>query len=472
MSEKIQEHWKSEIIQFFEQNISESRLFKARKFIDDKNKEIDKEKNEKKLKRLTASKEKKLQELVGYRQQAVHGEIYDWIASKVGNKKISAGKRILKSTHVLKFSHSSSVGAGVNIEKDFPMKPVNNQFLTTDHLAEITHDLAHNNGNLITISRFLFLQYDGKMIYDFILDNDFSFLEPFSLNKGELESWKVSISNLIEEREIDTALLTKQIYFPLGLNETKNYHLLVPLFSSSLCQEIYSETYEINFDERHKNIRKQEKDSFFHDSASIQFLNLAIQNFGGDYPRNVSMLNANRSGRSFLFNAQPPVWQNQLEPPARYASMFNVPALNYACTDDIASLREMLMNTLDVYKKPEIMKGLQNWVKSIADEVLTYVSQIQYLEAGWSKDSNLSKHAISHCYLLDVYRNDDDFQLSRKRNEWQAIVSDNFARWLNQKIAGKDKRFTPQPEHRKIWKSVFADKLRIYMETIAIEVGE
>lgn len=462
--------WENEIIMFFEKNISGSMLFKAKKFIEDKDKSIEKEKDDQKLKKLITSKENKLQELNQLRKEAPHGEIHDWIEAKMVKRRLVVGKRSLKSTHVLKFSHSSSVGAGIDIEKDISCKISKKGVLTTENLPDIIHDIAHSNGNLITISRFLSLTQKRKMIYDFILEDDFSFLEPFSLSEDELTRWKESISNLIEEKQINTGLLTKQCYFPLNKNKYQNYHLLIPLFSSSMCQKIYSEVRETRFNE--PNNIAIGKDPLYRDGVFIDFPSLAIQHFGGDYPRNISMLNANRSGQNYLFNTQPPVWQTQLTPPVHYGSMFDVPELSYACTDDIASLQKMLINSLDVYKRPEVMKGLENWCKSVANEVLTYVSQIQHIESGWSKGSRLSKQAISHCYLLDLYRDDEAFLSGRKNSDWQKTVSGHFARWLNQKLAGKDKQFTPQAEHRKIWQRIFADKLRDYMDIVLIEEGK
>lgn len=50
------------------------------------------------------------------------------------------------------------------------------------------------------------------------------------------------------------------------------------------------------------------------------------------------------------------------------------------------------------------------------------------------------------------------------------MVCNDFARWLNRKLVGKEKVFTPQAEHTRMWKQLFAEVLREESEAIEIEV--
>lgn len=364
------------------------------------------------------------------------------------------------ATHVAKLTHSkistSSIFDSIEIKRK--------DMLTTSALSEIIVDGAVKGNQYAPIYQFLALENQGVTLAKVLAGEEGkSILGLFTKDEEKASKLQQQFRTVTQAPEPSTHALAKQIYFPTD-NEG-SYHLLTNMISSSLAHKIYSNI----FNNEEKNIRGNYFDKKYNDNPFLDYSQKASLSVTASNNSNASQLNGKRGGKLYLFNAQPPVWQTQLKPPVHYGSMFSIPALNYACTDDISSLRKMLINSLDVYKRPEVMKGLENWCKSVANEVLTYVSQIQHIESGWSKGSRLSKQAISHCYLLDLYRDDEVFLAGRKNSNWQETVSEHFAHWLNQKLAGKDKQFTPQPEHRKIWQRIFADKLRDYMDTVLIE---
>jgi|GEM_PF-5801298 len=232
--------WEEVIVDFFENNMSNSEMYKARIYIEKKDNEIITEKDENKRKKLIEKRGEKVSELIKLRKNAPSGEIREWI-DRTSEKNIAKGKRIVKATHVLRFTHSSSSSDGhlaIDKSDDF--------LLTTASLKrDYIYDLAHNNGNLISVSRFLSQALSGLQIFDSIIKQDYRFLDSFYENEEQLKKWEIGLSNLIEERDIKTADKAKQIYFPITdkilINNSKEaYHILIPLFSSSLAEEIYS----------------------------------------------------------------------------------------------------------------------------------------------------------------------------------------------------------------------------------------
>jgi len=75
-------------------------------------------------------------------------------------------------------------------------------------------------------------------------------------------------------------------------------------------------------------------------------------------------------------------------------------------------------------------------------------------------------------YFLDPYRVDEAFQAKRQSIDWQAIIREDFARWLNRQLRGKDKQFTAKSEHTRLWKKLLEQPLREYMEPIEQEVKQ
>lgn len=478
MSEEVRGFgsWEEVIIDFFEQKIAQSKLYKARKFIEDKEKAIKAEKEKKKLARLIKAKEEKQSELNELRVESPSTEIREWIDS-TRLKKIAVGKRIIKATHVLRFSHSSSLSDGLLLKDKS-----NDTTLTTASLKkEFTYDLAHNNGALITISRFLALQFSEKLIIDLILEGNYNFLKAFAKNQEQLGEWASGFEDLVEEREIKTTDTAKQLYFPLIQSDKKlsidkvKYHLITPLFSSSLAEEFSTMINHLKFSKEQENIRKQMKGANdnipkYHSKAYIDTPSLGIQKFGGAQPQNVSMLNKNRSGKGYLFPTQPPTWQSQLKAPIDKKSLFDYFG-NSHITEDINYLREFLLRFENIdlsIKDPKRYKHLERWVNSIIDEVLFYTSTIQNMPPDWTATKEI-KLKIEHQYFLDPYRDDKGFQTKRESTDWQSIVCNDFARWLNNKLVGKDKQFTPQAKHTRLWKKLFESALREDTENVKIE---
>jgi len=474
------ETWEGVIVDFFERKIAESNLFKARTFINEREKKIASEKNEKKCKKLIEARDEKNKYLLKARIDSPSGEIRQWL-NVTSDKKINEGKRIVKASHVLKFSHSSSESEGLILDEKS-----NDLLLTTSGFKkDIIFDIAHNNGALITVSRFLALNLSGKMIIDMVLDGDFFFLEGFYKNKEQLECWKQGFSNLVERREIKTTDKARQIYFPLEMNSYElnkfNYHIITPLFSSSMAEEIYSRIKETKFGGVHKDISKQRYENKYHIKDFVICPNLAVQKFGGAQPQNISMLNKSRTfntdpkktwGVTYLLSTQPPIWENQSKPPVYKKSLFDESFFYQNMKEDINYLRDFLLrfDRIDLsIKNPERRKWIDRWLANIIDEFLFFVGNIQNLSAGWTEAEDI-KLKPAHQYLLDPYRKDTEFQSARKGTDWQAVICDDFAHWVNRRLIGKDKQFTPQSEHRRMWNLLLEQPLREHSEMLDAEL--
>lgn len=483
-TEKELATWEEVIIDFFENRVSESKLYKAREYIQKKEIELDKEKDSKKIAKITEARDKKHQELVSLRNEK--DGIPKWL-DKISNKTLRDGKRIIKATHVLKFSHSSAPPEGLILEEKNSKR-----LLTTGVFKKpLTHDIAHSNGNLVTISRFFALSLNHKCIIDLVLENNFSFLNAFSKKSEPSEEWKKGLSELVEEREIKTGDKTKQFYFPTIKNpqvDKDDYDLLIPLFSSSLCEEVYTWINNIKYGneqiEARKRIKENGASSRYFSKPIISLSGTGVQKFGGAQPQNVSMLNKSRSwkadkkdknsyGITYLFNSAAPAWHSQIKPPIYNKSLFS-DLHNASIKVEVDYLRDFLIRfkQLDIsIKDPKRKRHLDRWVNNIVDEFLFYVGTIQNLPSGWAKNDEI-KLKKPHQYLLDPYCLDDEFQSSRQNNDWQTIICTDFAQWLNYRLRGKDKQFTPQAEHTRLWKKMLEQPLREYMESIEQTIKE
>lgn len=475
------DNWSNLIIDFFEKKVRESKLFKAREYIEKKEIEIKFQKDEKKLGSLKDQISKKETELSELRKQASKNEIRSWL-DKISQRKIKKGIRITKATHVLRFTHSSSNPDGILITKKS-----DDLLLTTSTLRKnIQHDLAHNNGNLITVSRFLSLQLYEMPIIDCILNTDFSFLEPFYKNKEQLKKWESGFLNLVESREMNNAHMAKQIYFPLIGNKSSiqdiehKYHLIVPLFSSTLADSIYSTITNNKHERIEITKRRNFKDSNgrkspqYYPKVYVDYPGLAVQKYGGDNPQNVSMSNVNRKfilnkksfGGAYLFSSNPPSWETQLKPPVATKSFFYGMYGRQIINENIDYLRDFLLRFERIglsIRAPSKKEWIDSWAINIIEDVIAYAATIRNLPPGWTKTENV-KLKKEHQYFLDPYRDNEIFQAERRSPGWQSVICSDFAVWLNGRLKGKEKKFTPQAEHTRMWKNLMEKELREFTQ--------
>jgi len=465
IEERNVNNWRDVIVLFFQTKMNTSALAKASKYIEEKVVDLKNESNNKKRDRLSASIEKKKLELEALKNNP--DEITDWL-DKNTQTKISVGSRIIKSTHPLKFSHSSAPNDGVLVDVEDGSSLLNTASIPNSFKA---FDMAHNNGALISISRFLALSYEGETIYDSILKSEFQFLDEFYKNREQLEEWKSGLTKLVEKRNIKSASFAKQIYFPVG---SRRYHLLAPLTSSTLAEAVFNKISTIKY--------KKKADSFDEGSAlnphfSIPKNKIVVVRVGGNNPQNVSMLNRGRNFKLYrdskesygIFNtlsSEPPVWHSQLKPPIYIRSFFYELSRNYEVKENIQYLSDFLTRFESLQlsiKNPKRMKWVEKWIENIADEVLVYVKSIQALPAGWSANEGI-KLKPEHCVLLDCHRQDEPFLEITNSSDWQAAITKDFAGWLNHRLTKANEKFTPQDEHTKLWMKIFKANFREELE--------
>jgi CRISPR-associated protein Csy1 len=241
------------------------------------------------------------------------------------------------------------------------------------------------------------------------------------------------------------------------------------LFSSSLANEIDSIVTTLKYGDDQKKLNNARKEQIpkFREGMSVEFPDLSVQQFGGEHPKNISMLNADRRGKSYLFSTQPPSWQRQLKPPLNKRSLFDHFYTSRA-NEEIKSLRWFLLlfERIDLsIKDPKKKKKIDGWVNQIIEEVMIYAISIQNLPAGWSNTENI-RLKLAHQYFLDPYRDDEPFQKARQAADWQTVICADFANWLNGRLKGKDKQFTPQSNHTRMWKKLMGKQLREQAQAI------
>jgi CRISPR-associated protein Csy1 len=339
--------------------------------------------------------------------------------------------------------------------------------LTTSNLNEKKVDGAVSGNQYAPIYQFLELELNGNKMSSVFADEENEILKPFTNSHEELKKWNKGFKKSLSADDVSSHSLAKQIYFPIDTDEPQ-YHLLCPVKSSSLAQSIYEKT----FDDKQKNIKKSQDKNKYSKSISALFLNKATISVTASNHSNASQLNAKRGGKLILYSCAPPDWQSHIKPPIHSLSFLYSVHLQKNTRTTLDYLRDFLIRHQRLglsIKDPKNLKWLDKWTGEIIDEVLGYAANIQNLQPGWSIADDI-KLKLEHQYFLDPYRDDDVFQTARKAGDWHTIICKDFAQWLNRLLIGKEKQFTPQREHRRLWMAFMDQPLRDYSQTMELNI--
>lgn len=333
-------------------------------------------------------------------------------------------------THALKFTHSDAKGSSL-----FSAETVADaKTLSTATLAQPAID-AVGNAAALDVAKLLQTEHDGDSLVAALQRGDHSALEALAESPEQLTQWLAGFQQVFTDRQPSSHKLAKQIYFPLKNGE---YHLLSPLYSSSLAQALYQRINAVRFGDEAKDIRKARKDNLWHDQLDISYPDLAVQNMGGTKPQNISSLNSSRSGRSYLLRCAPPQWNSIEKPPLRHESIFRPRGeVDYHTRATLTQMQRFLLSVKEVENNRDIRQQRLRYLDQLIDQLFFYVTSVQNLPSGWSAESELKR---AQQLWLDPYRAETDtvFRREREAGDWQQAVAYDFGRWLNRRLKHAD----------------------------------
>ena len=385
-----------------------------------------------------------------------------WIA-----KASNDASNVSFATHVSKLTHSKidspSFYDQVLLQKE--------GILATSDLKEKIVDGAVSGNQFAPVFQFLELELKGKKLASVFADESNTVLQSFTEKPEELGLWNTGFKRALAVSKLSSHFLAKQVYFPVKQKDplsSNSYHLLCCVKSSSLAHSIFRKLRETD----QKKIKKSRDKNKYSILPKISFLGRANIRVTASNHGNASQLNGKRGGKLELFSSIPPSWESQLKPPISQTSFFYAGFNFYKVKESIDFMRDFLIRfeKIDLsIKDPKKKKWIDGWVNNILDEVLLYATSIQNLSPSWSNAENI-KLKREHQYFLDPYRDDEAFQKARQSNDWQAVICSDFANWLNGRLKGKDKKFTPQREHTRMWKYMMEKEIREHTQMIDADI--
>ncbi len=408
---------------------------------------------EKRLAGLTQAEDIALaqQEIAQQRQELIaRYEVRNWLtdaANRAGQIKLA--------THAPKYTHSDSKSSGIlNIELQSKKK----DYFSSVDLAEQASDVI-GKAAVFDLVKLLQSECEGGSLIKCLEQGDNSVLKLFSNDEELVEEWTTKFKSILNNEKFTSHKLAKQFYFPVGPDQ---YHLLSPLFSSSLAQAMHQRIIEARFSDQSKEAKAAHKAGRWHPTVRVLYLDTAVQHIGGTKPQNISYLNSVRGGKVWLLPCGAPPWKNIQKPPIKYRSIFHDRSeFTVLAHNNLRQMQQYLLGVKPLSNTMDIRAARLACCDEIIDILFNYVAEIQNLDGtnGWS-DGEDCKLKRSEQLWLDPNRAMDDpvFKLEREKGDWKQEVSQDFGYWLNRWLQ-HDELVFGYVEQRE-WSSLFKQRLR------------
>lgn len=329
-------------------------------------------------------------------------------------------------THSLKPIHPDARGSSLFREPDSlaPLIEVGSHSLGAVFDTDVV-----GNAAALDVYKFLKLKHEGRTFLTLAIAADVDFGAALTDDPITAQAWMVAFSGLAEPRgKFSSHTQAKQIYWPVGADphEDSGYHLLAPLYPTSLVHRVYQTLQEDRFSEAAKAARKARKAGEPHERPVREYPNLAVQKLGGTKPQNISQLNSERRGDNCLLASLPPVWQSlTVSPLFGVKSLFNV----YRWRREVRTLARELRLFLESNPASNLKtrQRLDELVNALLDELIQFTAEVRTLDAGWSRDPQCGLPPTHGAWL------DPDAADVRSEDVIERVASD-FAHWLNAQL--------------------------------------
>ena len=373
--------------------------------------------------------------------QASKYEYEAWVADAA--KRVG---QIQSVTHVLKATHPDAKGTSLHIRpSDLEARTEAGSHALGDDYAE---DIV-GNAAALDVYKLLKLEVDGRRLLDWLQDEDGDLLAALSPDPVIAANRAAAFRGLVRPQvELASHANAKQLYWCTGNDATidDDYHLLQPMFPSSLMHAVDAEIRHARFGDEVKSIRDARRKREPHDGIEPDYRELGVRKVGGTKPQNISHLNSERGGINYLLASLPPRWKQ--DRPRQFLHVSSaIPRIRFA--EGMRELLDAYVAHIKSYERRRMEEDdrRRSLETQLGVMLAVYgVTTAQLFEPGWTRAPECELELCERLWLdpgraelspRDVYADPaghaDDFEFEQefKRQDWPDQIAERFAEWVN-----------------------------------------
>lgn len=321
-------------------------------------------------------------------------------------------------------------------------KELEKKFEVGSHSPGFNYDDVTGNAGVLDIYALLKTRVDDVSLLTWIQSFDADLVAVLNDDPALSKKWIEALATIVSPRCAPAShTRAKQLYWLIGEDpqDDSQYHLLAPLYASSLAHVIFQKINDDRFSDQARVARQARRERRDHDTGYREYPNLAIQKFGGTKPQNISQLNSERRGNNYLLASLPPKWKTRpVQTPWRVDSALSFFGRRDGVRRALRELRGFLQS--DPSSTMETRNTRDAWVDTLIDELVDFAHPLQTtLPAGWTRDPDC-RLAEAEMLWLDPSRaaankaDDADFSAAWQRMDWPAEIGRRFGNWLNAQL--------------------------------------
>ncbi|WP_341646392.1 type I-F CRISPR-associated protein Csy1 [Thauera sp. SDU_THAU2] len=371
-------------------------------------------------------------------QIAAKYDYQEWLAD--------AARRITQIqavTHVLKATHPDARGTNLHITPDnLPRhEEIGTHLLGNDYIDDIV-----GNAAALDVYKFLKLEVDGHRLLDWFQADDADLLRALHEDEATARQWADAFKGLIRPPGAPAShSLAKQIYWCVSGEPADNngFHLLQPLFSSSLAHAVHQEINDARFGETNKAARQARREKKAHDISYRDYRNLATRKLGGTKPQNVSQLNSERGGLNYLLASLPPRWDQ--DRPRQFLFIESALA-RFRRFEGVTELLDALLALLKDNPAPTMHTRIkrERIERALGQSLAAFgLASRQLFQPGWTRDVDCRLPLCEQLWLdperaelplreeAECKTEDEEFNAALEWKDWPDEIAHRFGNWLN-----------------------------------------
>jgi len=305
--------------------------------------------------------------------------------------------------------------------------------------ADFEFDVAIPSAEESGVYPFLQIDIGGMSLLEALRSGDVDALYALHEDEAEARQLRADLLSFLAPKQTEPASHTraKQVYWCVDEDPEAGgfiYHLLAPLYPSSLVHAVYKAV-ESAYGKESLSVRQSRRDKKYHSGTVHEYPHLAIHNLVASNAQNISALSGKRRGKSYLLSSAPPHWKSsELRIPYHCNTVFD---RIYGGKPEVRETVSALLNFLaeNPPQKQEVRRRREAYVSTLIGELIQMAAKYQHgLAPAWSKDSKVELNEDERLWL-DPYRaripEEVEFRQSWMQMEWVDQIGSRFARWLN-----------------------------------------